>query len=65
MFGIIPTQGANPRLLCLQHWQADSLPLYSWETPMTSFIFLPCFGDKSEAHFRLVNPAVTLEANNT
>ena len=25
--GIFPTQGWNPRLLCLLHWQAGSLPL--------------------------------------
>ena len=25
--GIFPTQGPNPRLLCLLNWQADSLPL--------------------------------------
>ena len=25
--GIFPTQGLNPRLLCLLHWQAGSLPL--------------------------------------
>ena len=25
--GIFPTQGSNPRLLCLLHWQADSLTL--------------------------------------
>ena len=25
--GIFPTQGSNPYLLCLLHWQADSLPL--------------------------------------
>ena len=25
--GIFPTQGSNPRLLHLLHWQADSLPL--------------------------------------
>ena len=24
---VFPTQGSNPRLLCLLHWQADSLPL--------------------------------------
>ena len=24
--GIFPTQGSNPSLLCLLHWQADSLP---------------------------------------
>ena len=25
--GIVPTQGSNPCLLCLLHWQLDSLPL--------------------------------------
>ena len=25
--GIFPTQGSNPRLGCLLHWQVDSLPL--------------------------------------
>ena len=25
--GIFPTQGSNPHLLCLLHWQAGSLPL--------------------------------------
>ena len=25
--GIFPTQGWNPLLLCLLHWQLDSLPL--------------------------------------
>ena len=25
-WGIFPTQGSNPTLLCLLHWQADSLP---------------------------------------
>ena len=25
--GIFPTQGSNPHLLCLLHWQVDSLPL--------------------------------------
>ena len=24
--GIFPTQGSKPRLLCLLHWQAGSLP---------------------------------------
>ena len=24
--GIFPTQGSNPHLLCLLHWQVDSLP---------------------------------------
>ena len=25
--GIFPTQGLNPRFLCLLHWQVGSLPL--------------------------------------
>jgi len=25
--GIFPTQGLNPHLMCLLHWQVDSLPL--------------------------------------
>ena len=25
--GVFPTQGLNPNLLCLLHWQVDSLPL--------------------------------------
>ena len=29
--GIFPTQGSNPHLLCLLHWQVDSLPLATWE----------------------------------
>ena len=31
--GIFPTQGSNPHLLCLLHWQADSLP---FEPPVKS-----------------------------
>ena len=26
--GLLPTQGSNPGLLCLLHWQADSLLLF-------------------------------------
>ena len=29
--GIFLTQGLNPRLFCLLHWQAGSLPLVLWE----------------------------------
>ena len=29
--GIFPTQGSNAHLLCLLHWQVDSLPLATWE----------------------------------
>ena len=31
--GIFPTQGSYPRLLCLLHWQADSLPLGHLRSP--------------------------------
>ena len=31
---IIPTQGSNPRLLRLLHWQADSLPLGCLRSPV-------------------------------
>ena len=32
--GIFPTQGLNPRLLHLLHWQADSLPLHHLGSPL-------------------------------
>jgi len=40
--GIFPTQGSNPHLPCLLHWQADSLPtilgrsLKYWQAPRSS-----------------------------
>ena len=33
--GIFPTQVLNPRLLCLLHWQASSLPLVPPEKPVS------------------------------
>ena len=33
--GIFPTQGSNPHLLCLLHWQMGSLPLSPPEKPKT------------------------------
>ena len=38
--GIFPTQGSNPCLLHLPHWQADSLPLSYLESPL---IFLDVY----------------------
>ena len=35
--GIFPTQGSNTYLLCLLHWQADSLPLRHREALAYSF----------------------------
>ena len=31
--GVFLTQGSNPHLLCLLHWQADSLPLSHLRSP--------------------------------
>ena len=33
--GIVQTQGSNPSLLVLLHWQADSLPLAPSGKPLT------------------------------
>ena len=33
--GIFPTQGSNPCLSCLLHWQAGSLPLGHLGSPLT------------------------------
>ena len=33
--GIFPTQESKPSLLCLLHWQADSLPLSHLRSPRT------------------------------
>ena len=36
---IFPTQGLNPGLSCLLHWQEGSLPLVkNWEAPSLSLI---------------------------
>ena len=35
--GIFPRQGLKPRLLCLLHWQADSLPLGQLRSPTSFF----------------------------
>ena len=34
--GIFPTKGSKLQLLCLLHWQVDSLPLNHLESPMIS-----------------------------
>ena len=36
--GIFPTQGLNPHLLCLLHWQADSFPLAPPGKPRNSHL---------------------------
>ena len=42
--GIFPTQGSNPCLLCLLHWQVGSLPLAPpWKPLMNGSPSLVCF----------------------
>ena len=36
--GIFPIQGSNPCLLCLLHWQADSLPLVPPGRPPPTYV---------------------------
>ena len=43
---IFPTQGSNPCLLCLLHWQVDSLPLVpleSWTIKKTEHLRINAF----------------------
>ena len=35
LWGIFLTQGLNPCLLCLLHWQADAVPLHHLRSPIT------------------------------
>ena len=38
--GILPTQGLNPRLMHLLHWQVDFLPLGHLGSPQSAYEFL-------------------------
>ena len=40
---IFPTQGSNPRLLCLLHWQAGALSLMPPGKPKSEVILTYCF----------------------
>ena len=40
--GIFLTQGSNPHLLCLRHWQAGSLPPPPPRKPLLSLCMLSC-----------------------
>jgi len=53
--GIVPTQGSNLRLLCLLHWQVDSLPPSHLESPLYQVItgtFLRELEDKNRQRDR-------------
>ena len=38
--GIFPTQGSNLSLLCLLHWQADSLPIKPLGKHIYTYIYI-------------------------
>ena len=51
--GIFPTQGWNPHLLWLLHWQVDSLHWVTWEA---SYHYYPHFTEEeTEAHWMLTS----------
>ena len=58
LHGIFPTQGLNLHLLCLLHWQVDSLPLSPWEAKLG----LPSVSQMAPQGFIICNTEVN--ANN-
>ena len=38
LLGIFPTQGFEPHLLYLWHWQGDSLSLHPWEAIIVGYV---------------------------
>ena len=53
--GIFPTQGSNPHLLCLMHWQGESLPLFHLGSPTSP----QAINQKAECqHHMLTNFAI-------
>ena len=53
---IFPTQGLNPCLLCLLHWQADSLPLAPLGKPHFMPVVTPNSWGESSGYTRLSLP---------
>ena len=51
--GISPTQGSNPCLLLLQHWQTDSLPLHHLGSPYVPSVQ---FSSVAQSYLTLCNP---------
>ena len=49
--GIFLTQGSNPRLLCLLHWQAGSLPLVPPGKPILTHRFCNIWGQNPSSDF--------------
>ena len=58
--GLFSTQGSNPSLLCLLHWQADSLPPRHLRSPLPSVKFLKyIFNTVSLVEINAVQPLPT------
>ena len=55
---IFPTQASNTCLLCLLHWQADSLWLYHMESPQLT-LYQPCKISRALIILKLSYEAVT------
>ena len=55
--GTFPTQGSNPCLLYLRHWQADSLPLCHLGSPVVAIICsaLSAYPFKGNTHLHMCN----------
>ena len=58
--GIFPTQGLNPHLLCLLHWQGGSLPLEPHGTPI--FLKLKLEGFPPQRAYLEAQPVKNLPA---
>ena len=61
--GIFPTQGTNPHLLCVLHWQARSLPLVLHGKPTISWSLFKLMSTESEMppnHLILYHPLLLL-----
>ena len=69
MHGTFLTQGSNPRLLCLLHWQVDSLPLCHLGSPHTCTQIHTCTHTHtpsawSAAHREISEPELALVDTN-
>ena len=63
--GTFPTQGSNPHLLCLLHWQVDSLPLVPPGKPLNllslslSFLFFGLPFSSEIFHLKQLKSTIT------
>ena len=63
--GIFPTQGSNPHLLCLLHWQTGSLPLSHQGKPFGPIISWQIDGKKVETvtDFVFLGSKITVDSD--